>query len=92
MLLAATAAALAPTAAMAGPKDKSAQAGAPGKVYRIGVISAEDALRWDWAQDGSAALFIRMRAKTETAAPFENGAFPLPGYLRMLMRTFMGSG
>ena len=62
-----------------------------GKLLVDGSILAEDALRWDWAQDGTAALFIRMRAKAGTTVPFENGLFPLPGYLRMLIRTFMTS-
>jgi NTE family protein len=62
-----------------------------GKLLVDGSILAEDALRRDWAKDGTAALFIRMRAKTGTSTPFENGIFPLPAYLRMLMRTFMTS-
>jgi NTE family protein len=56
-----------------------------------GSILAEDALRWDWAEDGTAAIFIRMRARPGASSPLEERIFPLPGYLRMLMRTFMTS-
>jgi len=62
-----------------------------GRMLVDGSILAEDALRWDWAQDGTTALFIRMRASTEVNSPLEERLFPLPGYLRLLMRTFMTS-
>jgi NTE family protein len=62
-----------------------------GKLLVDGSILAEDALRWDWAQDGSTAIFIRMRACSGESAPLEERIFPLPGYLRLLMRTFMTS-
>jgi NTE family protein len=61
------------------------------KLLVDGSILAEDALRWDWAKDGTAALFIRMRANPEVGVPVEERLFPLPDYLRMLVRTFMTS-
>lgn len=62
-----------------------------GKLLVDGSILAEDALRWDWAKDGTPAIFIRMRANPPANSPLEPQIFPLPGYLRMLMRTFMTS-
>ena len=62
-----------------------------GKLLVDGSILAEDALRWDWAKDGTVAFFIRMRARQGVSARFEKSYFPLPAYLRMLMRTFMTS-
>lgn len=62
-----------------------------GKLLVDGSILAEDALRWDWAQDGTPAFFIRMRARQEVGSELENRLFPLPDYLRLLMRTFMTS-
>lgn len=62
-----------------------------GKMLVDGSILAEDALRWDWAHDGTATLFIRMRASTAVNGTCEESLIPLPGYLRMLMRTFMTS-
>lgn len=62
-----------------------------GKLLVDGSILAEDALRWDWAQDGTPAFFIRMRARQEMNCELENRFFMLPSYLRLLMRTFMTS-
>lgn len=61
------------------------------KLLVDGSILAEDALRWDWSQDGTSAIFIRMRANSEVNVPVEERLFPLPDYLRMLVRTFMTS-
>jgi NTE family protein len=62
-----------------------------GKLLVDGSILAEDALRWDWAKDGTAAFFIRMRARQGVSSPWEKRFFSLPLYLRMLLRTFMTS-
>lgn len=62
-----------------------------GQLLVDGSILAEDALRSDWAEDGTAAIFIRMRANPRASSPLEQRFFPLAGYLRMLMRTFMTS-
>jgi NTE family protein len=61
------------------------------KLLVDGSILAEDALRWDWAQDGTPPIFLRMRANSEVSVPVEERLFPLPDYLRMLVRTFMTS-
>ncbi|MEN8730897.1 MAG: patatin-like phospholipase family protein [Desulfuromonadales bacterium] len=61
------------------------------KLLVDGSILAEDALRWDWAQDGTPVIFLRMRANSEVRAPIEQRFFPLPDYLRMLVRTFITS-
>jgi len=62
-----------------------------GKILVDGSILAEDALRWDWAQDGTTPIFIRMRATAGVTPLLEERLFPLPDYLRMLIRTFMTS-
>ncbi len=62
-----------------------------GKLLVDGSILAEDALRWDWSQDGSPAFFFRMRAQVGPAEERQNSFFSLPSYLTMLVRTFMTS-
>ena len=61
------------------------------KLLVDGSILAEDALRWDWSQDGTPAIFLRMRANSVLSAPIEERFITLPNYLRMLVRTFITS-
>jgi NTE family protein len=61
------------------------------KLLVDGSILAEDALRCDWAQDGSPAFFFRMRAQRVGVACNKQPFFSLPSYMTMLIRTFMTS-
>ena len=61
------------------------------KLLVDGSILAEDALRRDWAQDGSPAFYFRMRAQQASATCDKPPFFSLPSYLTMLIRTFMTS-
>lgn len=61
------------------------------KLLVDGSILAEDALRRDWAQDGSPAFYFRMRAQQARAVSAKRPFFSLPSYLTMLIRTFMTS-
>ncbi|HEY5674485.1 MAG TPA: patatin-like phospholipase family protein [Malonomonas sp.] len=61
------------------------------KLLVDGSILAEDALRRDWAEDGSPAFFFRMRSQQQGAACDKRPFFSLPSYLTMLIRTFMTS-
>lgn len=61
------------------------------KLLVDGSILAEDALRCDWAEDGSPAFFFRMRGQRAVAANNKRPFFSLPSYLTMLIRTFMTS-
>ncbi len=56
-----------------------------------GSILSEDALRRDWALDGTPTCCFRLRASERAAQPFARRWFPLPDYLQMLMRAFMTS-
>lgn len=62
-----------------------------GKLLVDGSILAEDALRRDWAQDGSPAVYFRMRAQQARTVSARRPFFSLPSYLTMLIRTFMTS-
>jgi len=61
------------------------------KLLVDGSILAEDALRFDWAQDGSPAFFFRMHTQQVGAACDKRPFFSLPSYMTMLIRTFMTS-
>ncbi|GAB0150144.1 patatin-like phospholipase family protein [Marichromatium gracile] len=54
-----------------------------------GCILSEDALRRDWAGDGTPSCCFRLRANEQNERPAERRRVPLPGYLQMLIRAFM---
>lgn len=58
-----------------------------------GSILAEDALYQDWTQGDEAVqvVYFRLRSARRAAVVRESRWFPLPGYLFMLIRTFMTS-
>ncbi|AHF04493.1 phospholipase [Marichromatium purpuratum 984] len=56
-----------------------------------GCILSEDALRRDWAGDGTPSCCFRLRANEQNERPVERRRVPLPGYLQMLIRAFMTS-
>lgn len=55
-----------------------------------GSILSEDALHRDWAGDGTPVCVFRLRSEGETVPGKQRRRwFPLPGYVQMLIRTFM---
>ncbi|MBS0448917.1 MAG: patatin-like phospholipase family protein [Proteobacteria bacterium] len=56
-----------------------------------GSILSEDVLHRDWAGDGTPVCVFRMRSRRDAAPPVRRRRrfFPLPGYVQMLIRTFM---
>ncbi|MBK1722324.1 patatin-like phospholipase family protein [Thiocystis violacea] len=56
-----------------------------------GSILSEDALRRDWAQDGTPSCCFRLRATASGCQPAQRRWIALPDYLQMLMRAFMTS-
>lgn len=55
-----------------------------------GSILSEDALHRDWAGDGTPVCVFRLRSEREIEPPpRRRWWFPLPGYVHMLIRTFM---
>ncbi|MEF7615777.1 patatin-like phospholipase family protein [Aquincola sp. MAHUQ-54] len=61
------------------------------KLLVDGSILSEDALHRDWAGDSTPVCLFRLRgerAAVDEAAP-RRPWFPLPGYIQMLIRTFM---
>lgn len=54
-----------------------------------GSILAEDALRQDWAKDGSPVVLFRLRSSQHSHSPKQSPLFPLPQYLILLIRTFL---
>lgn len=54
-----------------------------------GSILAEDALRRDWAGDGTPTCCFRLRASGLKLGRRVNSWFPLPDYMALLLRTFM---
>jgi NTE family protein len=56
-----------------------------------GSILSEDVLHRDWAGDGTPVCVFRLRSERENEAPRRGHRrwFPLPGYMQMLIRTFM---
>jgi NTE family protein len=59
------------------------------KVLVDGSILAEDALRRDWAGDGTPTCCFRLRASGLKLGRDINPWFPLPDYLALLLRAFM---
>ena len=56
-----------------------------------GSILSEDALRCDWARDGTPSCCFRLRAGASASRPERRHWIPLPDYLLMLIRAFMTS-
>lgn len=54
-----------------------------------GSILSEDALHRDWAGDGTPICCFRLRGEADLGPQHEHRWFPLPGYMSMLIRTFM---
>ncbi|URI06821.1 patatin-like phospholipase family protein [Aquincola tertiaricarbonis] len=62
------------------------------KLLVDGSILSEDALHRDWAGDNTPVCLFRLRgerAPSDDEAPPRRPLFPLPGYILMLIRTFM---
>jgi len=61
------------------------------KLLVDGSILAEDALHFDWSQDGTPVIFFRLRSSQISSQNKINRWLPVSSYMIMLIRTFMTS-
>lgn len=61
------------------------------KLLVDGSILAEDALHFDWSNDGTPVIFFRLRSSQINANNKVNRWLPVSSYMVMLIRTFMTS-